>query len=35
METKAKEDYELRLAEEQYTPANFNEEKLITHAVLA
>ena len=35
METKAKANYELRLAEEQYTPANFNGETLITRAVLA
>lgn len=33
-ETKAKEDYELRLVQEQYTPINHNEEALINHAVV-
>jgi len=35
METKAKADYEVRVAEERYTPMNHNEENLITRAVVA
>jgi outer membrane lipoprotein SlyB len=32
IETKAKADYEMRLAEEQYTPINHTDETLITRA---
>lgn len=35
LESKAKDEYELRLAQEQFTPANHNDETLITRAVVA